>query len=79
MSHVDRTKHDFDILEHVLGGVKAAAERYSPDVITFDAELPVGDSQAPPLEIIVQRARIPRRDATDARGLRTAPAQQEPA
>ena len=35
MGRVDRTKHDFDILEHVLGGVKTSAAPPEPDVITY--------------------------------------------
>ena len=49
MGRVDRTKHDFDILEHVLAGVRACAEA-EPDVITYQGQ-PVHRTPADEIEI----------------------------
>ena len=54
MGRVDRTKHNFDILEHVLGGVTTCADA-EPDVITYQGQ-PVNRTAAAEIEITLHHA-----------------------
>jgi hypothetical protein len=46
VSHLDQRKHDFDVLEHVFGGVQTATDDDEPPVIIHRHELSRSEHEA---------------------------------
>jgi hypothetical protein len=57
MASVDRTKHDFDVLEHVLRGVHASTDEFERLLVREGVPTPFSERDLPELRVRMPRGR----------------------